>query len=78
MVEDIPEIVCECDVVLFHWLGGRKGLLPTPDEFPRFEGGRKPESWDGNREPGKEELPVGYGNLRPAVHKSVVRGSLGA
>lgn len=32
--------------------GGRKGLLPTPDEFPRFEG-RKPESWDGNREPGK-------------------------
>jgi len=33
--------------------GGRKGLLPTPDEFPRFEGGRKPESWDGNREPGK-------------------------
>ncbi|XP_012317741.1 pre-mRNA 3' end processing protein WDR33 isoform X1 [Aotus nancymaae] len=32
--------------------GGRKGLLPTPDEFPRFEGGRKPDSWDGNREPG--------------------------
>ncbi|NXY46623.1 WDR33 protein, partial [Ceuthmochares aereus] len=32
--------------------GGRKGLLPTPDEAPRFEGGRKPESWDGNREPG--------------------------
>ncbi|XP_015132674.1 pre-mRNA 3' end processing protein WDR33 isoform X1 [Gallus gallus] len=32
--------------------GGRKGLLPTPDEIPRFEGGRKPESWDGNREPG--------------------------
>lgn len=35
--------------------GGRKGLLPTPDEFPRFEGGRKPESWDGNREPGKKK-----------------------
>lgn len=34
--------------------GGRKGLLPTPDELPRFEGGRKPESWDGNREPGKK------------------------
>lgn len=34
--------------------GARKGLLPTPDEFPRFEGGRKPESWDGNREPGKK------------------------
>ncbi|NXP28763.1 WDR33 protein, partial [Scytalopus superciliaris] len=32
--------------------GARKGLLPTPDEFPRFEGGRKPEPWDGNREPG--------------------------
>lgn len=30
-------------------LGGRKGLLPTPDEFPHFEGGRM----DGNREPGK-------------------------
>lgn len=34
--------------------GARKGLLPTPDEFPRFEGGRKPEPWDGNREPGKK------------------------
>ena len=34
--------------------GSRKCLLPTPDEFPRFEGGRKPDSWDGNREPGKE------------------------
>ncbi|XP_047628566.1 pre-mRNA 3' end processing protein WDR33 isoform X3 [Phacochoerus africanus] len=33
--------------------GGRKGLLPTPDEFPRFEGGRKPDSWDGNRESGR-------------------------
>lgn len=38
--------------------GGRKGLLPTPDEIPRFEGGRKPESWDGNREPGKEIAEV--------------------
>jgi len=34
--------------------GSRKCLLPTPDEFPRFEGGRKPDSWDGNREPGKD------------------------
>lgn len=40
--------------MLFCCVGGRKGLLPTPDEFPRFEGGRKPDSWDGNREPGKE------------------------
>nr|XP_003218436.1 PREDICTED: pre-mRNA 3' end processing protein WDR33 isoform X1 [Anolis carolinensis] len=31
--------------------GGRKGLLPTPDEFPHFEGGRM----DGNREPGPRQ-----------------------
>uniref|UniRef100_H3BCL4 pre-mRNA 3' end processing protein WDR33 n=1 Tax=Latimeria chalumnae TaxID=7897 RepID=H3BCL4_LATCH len=30
--------------------GGRKGLLPTPDEFPRFEGGRKPDNWDERRD----------------------------
>lgn len=47
-----PEIARECGVV-FLCVGGRKGLLPTPDEFPRFEGGRKPDSWDGSREPGK-------------------------
>ncbi|XP_062988507.1 pre-mRNA 3' end processing protein WDR33 isoform X1 [Elgaria multicarinata webbii] len=31
--------------------GGRKGLLPTPDEFPHFEGGRM----DGNRDPGPRQ-----------------------
>ena len=53
MVVSTPGIVCECGGVLIRCVGGRKGLLPTPDEFPRFEGGRKPDAWDGNREPGK-------------------------
>ena len=53
VVVSTPGIVCDCGGVLFHCVGGRKGLLPTPDEFPRFEGGRKPDSWDGNREPGR-------------------------
>ncbi|KAK1162730.1 pre-mRNA 3' end processing protein WDR33-like [Acipenser oxyrinchus oxyrinchus] len=43
--------------------GGRKGLLPTPDEFPpHFEGGRKPESWEGTRDQGNEHFRDG---LRP-------------
>lgn len=59
------EIVRDCGGVLSHCVGGRKGLLPTPDEFPRFEGGRKPDSWDGSREPGKGgELPVACGTSR--------------
>ncbi|KAL8187551.1 UNVERIFIED_CONTAM: hypothetical protein K2H54_050941 [Gekko kuhli] len=31
--------------------GARKGLLPTPDEFPHFEGSRM----DGNRDPGSRQ-----------------------
>ncbi|KAG5847700.1 hypothetical protein ANANG_G00128970 [Anguilla anguilla] len=36
--------------------GGRKGLLPTPDEFPapHYEGGRNSESWEGGRDQGHE------------------------
>lgn len=39
-------------ILSIHYTGGRKGLLPTPDEFPHFEGGRM----DGNREPGENIL----------------------
>ncbi|GAB5575571.1 katanin p80 WD40 repeat-containing subunit B1 isoform X1 [Prionailurus iriomotensis] len=46
------EEISEVEVGVPREVRGRKGLLPTPDEFPRFEGGRKPDSWDGNREPG--------------------------
>ncbi|XP_048103122.1 pre-mRNA 3' end processing protein WDR33 isoform X2 [Alosa alosa] len=35
--------------------GGRKGLLPTPDEYPpHYEGGRNQEGWEGGRDPGHE------------------------
>lgn len=34
--------------MFFFNVGGRKGLLPTPDEFPHFEG-----RMDANREPGE-------------------------
>lgn len=53
-----PGIVGERGVVWFRCAGGRKGLLPTPDEFPRFEGGRKADSWDGTREPGEDDQPL--------------------
>ncbi|XP_059586873.1 pre-mRNA 3' end processing protein WDR33 isoform X1 [Alligator mississippiensis] len=48
--------------------GGRKGLLPTPDEFPRFEG-RKPESWDGNREPGSRQDHPPHDGHSPATRE---------
>lgn len=33
---------------------GRKGLLPTPDEFAaHYEGGRNPEGWEGGRDSGR-------------------------
>uniref|UniRef100_A0A7M4END6 pre-mRNA 3' end processing protein WDR33 n=1 Tax=Crocodylus porosus TaxID=8502 RepID=A0A7M4END6_CROPO len=49
--------------------GGRKGLLPTPDEFPRFEGGRKSESWDGNREPGSRQDHPPHDGHSPATRE---------
>uniref|UniRef100_A0A8C9VKS7 pre-mRNA 3' end processing protein WDR33 n=1 Tax=Scleropages formosus TaxID=113540 RepID=A0A8C9VKS7_SCLFO len=34
---------------------GRKGLLPTPEEFPpHYDGGRNLDSWEGGRDPGHE------------------------
>ncbi|XP_028648925.2 pre-mRNA 3' end processing protein WDR33 isoform X2 [Erpetoichthys calabaricus] len=46
--------------------GGRKGLLPTPDEFPsHYEGGRKSESWDGNRDQGHEHFRDGMRQDHP-------------
>ncbi|XP_030629663.1 pre-mRNA 3' end processing protein WDR33 isoform X2 [Chanos chanos] len=36
--------------------GGRKGLLPTPDEYPpHYEGGRNQEGWEGGQDSGHEE-----------------------
>lgn len=33
---------------------GRKGLLPTPDEFAaHYEGGRNQEGWEGGRDSGR-------------------------
>ncbi|KAG2462132.1 WDR33 protein, partial [Polypterus senegalus] len=46
--------------------GGRKGLLPTPDEFPsHYEGGRKSESWDGSRDQGHEHFRDGMRQDHP-------------
>ncbi|XP_066565852.1 pre-mRNA 3' end processing protein WDR33 isoform X2 [Amia ocellicauda] len=40
--------------------GGRKGLLPTPDEYPpHYEGGRKPDNWEAGRDPGHEHFRDG-------------------
>uniref|UniRef100_A0AAR2KLH5 pre-mRNA 3' end processing protein WDR33 n=1 Tax=Pygocentrus nattereri TaxID=42514 RepID=A0AAR2KLH5_PYGNA len=34
---------------------GRKGLLPTPDDYgPHYEGGRNQEGWEGGRDPGHD------------------------
>lgn len=33
---------------------GRKGLLPTPDDYPcHYEGGRNQEGWEGGRDSGR-------------------------
>ncbi|XP_039203077.1 pre-mRNA 3' end processing protein WDR33 [Crotalus tigris] len=41
--------------------GGRKGLLPTPDEYPHFEG-----RMDGNREPGPRQDHPSHDGHSPA------------
>ncbi|RXN24343.1 pre-mRNA 3 end processing WDR33-like protein [Labeo rohita] len=39
---------------------GRKGLLPTPDDYPcHYEGGRNQEGWEGGRDSGHESYRDG-------------------